>query len=302
MTIPYDYYRIFYFVAKYGSFTKAAEILNNNQPNVTRCINILEHNLCCRLFIRSHSGASLTPEGERLFAHVSIAQGQLETAQLELANETNFKTGTITIAASETALHRLLLTELEKFHKRYPAVRIRLLNHSTPQAIAAVKNGAADIALVTTPCQVEKPLVQQNLLSFRETAVCGPEFATLSQKKMHLQAITSYPIVCLNSGTGTYEFYKQFFLEHGLDLMPDIEVATADQLLPIVSHNLGIAFIPEALAEKEVNAKHIFCIKLYETIPLRYICLIRDTSRPATVASEKFVSGLAASYIKKETK
>ena len=33
--ITYDYYRIFYFVAQYHSFTKAAEILKNNQPNIT---------------------------------------------------------------------------------------------------------------------------------------------------------------------------------------------------------------------------------------------------------------------------
>ena len=49
----YDYYRIFYYVAQYRSFTKAAEILNNNQPNITRCMNNLESELNCRLFIRT---------------------------------------------------------------------------------------------------------------------------------------------------------------------------------------------------------------------------------------------------------
>ena len=52
--ITYDYYRIFYFVAQYHSFTKAAEILKNNQPNITRCMNNLESELGCKLFIRSH--------------------------------------------------------------------------------------------------------------------------------------------------------------------------------------------------------------------------------------------------------
>ena len=48
--ITYDYYRIFYFVAQYHSFTKAAEILKNNQPNITRCMNNLESELGCKLF------------------------------------------------------------------------------------------------------------------------------------------------------------------------------------------------------------------------------------------------------------
>ena len=42
MAVPYDYYRIFYYVAQHKSFTKAAEALGNNQPNITRCMNNLE--------------------------------------------------------------------------------------------------------------------------------------------------------------------------------------------------------------------------------------------------------------------
>ena len=48
-----DYYRIFYYVAQYKSFSKAAEVMGNNQPNITRCMNILENELGCKLFIRS---------------------------------------------------------------------------------------------------------------------------------------------------------------------------------------------------------------------------------------------------------
>ena len=41
-----DYYRIFYYVAQYQSFSKAAEILGNNQPNLSRCMNLLEPQYC----------------------------------------------------------------------------------------------------------------------------------------------------------------------------------------------------------------------------------------------------------------
>ena len=71
--ITYDYYRIFYFVAQYHSFTKAAEILKNNQPNITRCMNNLESELGCKLFIRSHQGVTLTAEGEKVYERVAVA-------------------------------------------------------------------------------------------------------------------------------------------------------------------------------------------------------------------------------------
>lgn len=49
MIINYDYYKIFYYVAKYKSFTQAANVLYNNQPNITRSIKNLERDLNCTL-------------------------------------------------------------------------------------------------------------------------------------------------------------------------------------------------------------------------------------------------------------
>ena len=82
--ITYDYYRIFYFVARYKSFTKAAKMLVNNQPNITRCMNILEQELKCTLFLRSNRGISLTPEGKKLYEHVAIAYEQLQIGEEEI--------------------------------------------------------------------------------------------------------------------------------------------------------------------------------------------------------------------------
>ena len=80
----YDYYRIFYYVATYKSFTKAAEMLNNNQPNITRCMNNLETELNCKLFVRSTRGITLTPEGERLYSHISAAYKQITMGEEEI--------------------------------------------------------------------------------------------------------------------------------------------------------------------------------------------------------------------------
>ncbi len=65
MNISYDSYRVFYYAAKYKSFSKAAAALYNTQPNVTRIIRRLEAELDCALFFRSAQGVRLTPEGEK---------------------------------------------------------------------------------------------------------------------------------------------------------------------------------------------------------------------------------------------
>ena len=99
MYIHYDSYRIFYYVAKYRSFTQAAAMLLCNQPNVTRTIKNLESDLGCALFIRSNRGVRLTPEGERLYEHVRIAVEHIEAGEREIALDRSLSQGTVSIGA-----------------------------------------------------------------------------------------------------------------------------------------------------------------------------------------------------------
>lgn len=285
MDITYDYYRIFYYVAKYKSFTRAASILMNNQPNITRSMNNLERQLGCSLFIRSNRGVELTPEGQKLYEHVTIAFEQLQAAELELVSGNNLQSGTVTMSASETALHGILLPALKSFHTAYPGIRIRISNHSTSQAVQAVKNGLVDFAVVTTPTDIHRPLKEIRLRDFREVLVCGRRYAFLSKGTQHLAGLQEYPLITLGKETKTYEFYTGFYLEHGLVMSPDIEVATADQLIPTILHDLGIGFVPEPFVKNHIREKELYVIPLAEPVPIRSICLVEDKSRPLSVAA-----------------
>ena len=116
--ITYDYYRIFYYVAQYKSFTKAARALHNNQPNITRCMNNLEQELKCTLFLRSNKGIALTPEGRQLYEHVALAFEQLTIGEEEIRQNGELEHGLVSIGASENALRLILLEKLELFREK----------------------------------------------------------------------------------------------------------------------------------------------------------------------------------------
>ena len=59
MNVNLDYYKIFYYVAKYENFTRAAQALGNSQPNVTRAMNCLEQQINSTLFVRPNRGVQL---------------------------------------------------------------------------------------------------------------------------------------------------------------------------------------------------------------------------------------------------
>ena len=135
MNISYDHYRIFYNVAKYKSFTRAAEVMFGNQPNLTRAIKALEKQLGCTLFERTNKGVTLTDDGKELFEHISIAFEHIQAGEEAVSAKRSMENGVVSIGATEIALRCCLLPVLSKYHQMYPGVRIKILNISTPQAL-----------------------------------------------------------------------------------------------------------------------------------------------------------------------
>ncbi len=294
MIVSYDAYRVFYTVARLGSFTKAAEALLGSQPNLTRTVRNLESALGCTLFVRSNRGVSLTPEGEKLFARVSIACEQIQAGEAELASDRGLQSGVVSIGASETALHGFLLPVLGAFHRAYPGIRLRISNHSTPQALAALRSGLVDVAVVTSPAEDTDGLHIEPLGQFDEVPVCGPSLMHLCGQTLTLADLSAYPFISLGRETASYAFAYRLFTESGAIFSPDIEVATSDQILPLVRQNLGVAFLPEAFAAPALEAKAIGRLKLAEAIPPRRLLMARRSGQALSLAAqalEKMILG-----------
>ena len=288
MYVDWEYYKIFYYVAKYQNFTKAARVLGNNQPNITHSMNRLESQLNCVLFIRSNRGVTLTPEGEMLYSRIASAAVQIQDAEEELSASATLEHGTISISATETALNIYLSEKLRDFHTEYPGIRLRISNHSTPQAVQAVKNGEVDFAIVSTPAEIESGLKMVELKPFYEVLVGGRTFTALASQSLTLKELRSYPLISLSDESMTRSLYRQFFLDHGAVLKPDTEAATTDQMLTLVKSELGLAFVPEPMAKEALERGELVQLHLQEIIPTRSICLVYDRHRPLNTAARKF--------------
>ena len=302
MNVNFEYYRIFYYVAKYHNFTKAAHTLGSSQPNVTRAMNCLEQQINTTLFVRTNRGIQLTPEGEKLYTHISAAMSQIFAAEEELSDSTGLSHGSIAIGVSETALNIFLFNKLKAFHMTYPGIRLKLYNYSTPQAIDAVKSGKIDFAIVSTPASVESPLRQIMLQPFQEILVGGTTFTALGCQELSLAELKNYPLISLGRETTTFQFYHALFLSHGLELAPDIETATTDQILPLVKCELGLAFLPEAMAHDSIQKREIVQISLKENIPERNICMLYDCQHPLNSAARQFRKMILENHLQRCTK
>lgn len=141
--------------------------------------------------------------------------------------------------------------------------------------------------MVVTPEIIEKPLVAYPIVEFQDILIGGSDYVSLKDKPLSLQEVNAYPLVCLGDNTVTYYFYEELFHMHKLELKPELEAATTDQILPMVKHNLGLGFVPYVYAREALEKKEVYQIPVVERIPSRKICFVENKNHVLSIAAKE---------------
>lgn len=265
-SINLEYYKNFYYVAKHGTVTAAAEKLCLSQPSVTSTIQRLEEQLGCTLFLRTKRGMTLTAEGKVLWNRVEPACQLLLMAEQELAAMRQLSGGTLSIASTEMSFRTYVLPAIERFTQDYPDIKVRFHNAPlTDTILNLLCNGEIDMAVLHSPFPAGDRLHLHPLGTIEECFVTGPKFAFLSDKPRTLAELQGYPFLSVPEGASTKQYASDIFQNCGLVYEPDIEVATIELLLHAVKHNFGIAILPWQRVWEDVEQSKLFRIPV--TIP-----------------------------------
>ena len=276
-----EYYKIFYFVSKYGSISKAAEELSITQPAVSQAIKHLETDLECALFVRSSKGVRQTKEGNVLYEYVKRGYETLLAGEKKLSEMLDLEEGEICVGASDMTLKYYLLPYLEQFHEKFPQIRVIVTNAPTPETLQHLQDGKIDFGIVSTPV-VEK----------QDTFVAGKAFAGLKNKTLSYQELNQLPLMSLEGNTSTRTYVEEFLAKHGVVTNPEFELATSDMLVQFAMRNLGIASVVENFAAEGLARGELFQLKFEEEIPPREICIVRNERIPVSAAAKRLLDTL----------
>ncbi|MGA6166742.1 LysR family transcriptional regulator [Amycolatopsis magusensis] len=140
--------RVLVAVAREGSVTAAADALHYAQPSVSHHLARLEAEAGVPLLQRAGRGVRLTEAGELLVRRAGEILGQVESARAELAAHAGLRTGRVRLAAFPTALATLVPAAAAWLAAEHPGVDLALTEAEPPEALTALRNGDADVALV----------------------------------------------------------------------------------------------------------------------------------------------------------
>jgi DNA-binding transcriptional LysR family regulator len=147
--------RVLRAVAEHGSFAAAAAELQYTPSAISQQVAALEREVGAVLVQRGPRGTRLTQAGTVLDRHAAVVLGQLAAARAELDDLARLRGGAVRLAAFESAWTTLVPAAVSAYRERHPDVELHLAEEDPVQAIAAVRAGACDVAVVFEPNGVD---------------------------------------------------------------------------------------------------------------------------------------------------
>lgn len=280
MNISYDWYKIFFWAAECNSITLAAEKLYISQPAVSQCIRQLEEAIGCPLFIRTPKGVKLTAEGKTLYTHISDGVNAFSEGERRLTAMLRLDAGEIRIGASDMTLEFCLLAYLERFHKKYPNIKISITNNPTPQTLELLRHGKIDFAVVSEPFSCEDfeavPVREiQDIFICKSTCDIANNVSISEFQEQ---------FIMLEKNTSTRTFLDKELRGRGINVSPKFELATSSLIVSFTAKNMGIGCVVADFAKDAIAEGCVKEIKVCDPLPPRKICVVRSPEKISKAA------------------
>lgn len=284
-----EYFKVFYYVAKCGSVTKAAGELAISQPAVSQALKQLERTLGVPLILRASRGVRLTGEGQLLYSYVEKGYEQIELGVQKVLKMQNLELGEIRIGASDMTLQFYLLPYLERFHERYPDIKVIVTNAPTPETLGFLKEGRIDFGIVSTPFSAMPDTSVIPVREIEDVFVAGRRFTSYKNKTLDFQELEKLPLICLENNTSTRSYMDEFLAGNHVHVQPEFELATSDMIVQFAARNLGVGCVVRDFALKLLETGQLFELRFNKIIPRRQFCVVYSHRQPMSVAASKLL-------------
>lgn len=231
-------------VIEHDGFGAAAEELGVDQSSVSHSMAALEKVAGASLVNRT-GPLRPTELGQALLPHArTVLAASRAIESLIGEHHQNKPAGTVKIAASPTAAHRMLPKLLNVWAEALPDVDVRVFEGDDDELDEWLSNGVVDCAILIDPESTPPGGVE--LLTDRFQAVLRKDHPFSSQSSVRLGELLDDPLL-VSSGGCEPQIRKLHSLS-GVRYEPAQRVREISTLLSMVESNIGVAIMPSLAA------------------------------------------------------
>lgn len=278
-------YMAFLRTVEYGSFTKAADMLNYSQSGISRMIADLEKEWKVTLLERGRTGVRLTSDGMKLLPYARGVCEQYQKLQMEVDELNGLQSGFLRIGTFSSVATHWLPNIIRAFQKDYPNIHYELLLGDYEEIETWISEGRVDCGFLRLPTGGEFEttfLAQDDFL-----AVLPEEHPLAKLSKVPLSALCGDPFLLLEKGGNTE--VSDLFRRGGLT--PKIHCTLWDDyaILSMVESGLGISMLPRLILRR---IPYHVALRELDVPAFRRIGLALRDRKTASLALKRFLDYL----------
>lgn len=254
----------FYWAARLGNFTAAAERLNLSQSTVSMRIQELEQSLGVKIFDRSHRTARVSPKGKELMIYVERLIDLTTEIQQRISAAESI-TGLIRVGVAEIISVTWLPKFVRAFHEQYPNIIIEFDVALTMDLTSKLQNGFLDIVLA--PGGVPGINFQVESLGSVDFEWLGSPSLDTGSKVFHPKDFEKWPIITLSEESYHHATILEWFKSNNAFYRRRDSCNSLSVIADLTMAGLGVSFLPTRCFAKEIKEKRLAVIKTSPKIP-----------------------------------
>jgi DNA-binding transcriptional LysR family regulator len=233
-------------VAKYNSFSLAAEHLYITQPTISKMIKNLEKELGVSLFDRSKKKLTLTDAGQIILEQAKLIDLAFHNLETELDNLLELKKGHIRIGIPPIFDAQFLLQLIGRFHEKYPGITFEFGEDGSKKIEEDVHNNHLDVGVIVLPTNNELflhfPLMEEDL-----KLIIHPSHPLAQKTEVHLVELASEPFILFNKDFALHDRIISSCNSVGFNPHVISKSSQWSFIEEMVSWNLGVSLLPESI-------------------------------------------------------
>lgn len=238
--------RYFIEIARCGSMTKAAEVLNVSQSALSKQMNSLEEELGKKLFRRGSRNVFLTEEGLIFKKRAEDIVDMIDKTKKEFETMSDLQGGDVYLGCAESYLMSYVAKKIKELKKRYPLFRYHIISGDRLVVLDRLDRGLLDFGVVVERPNPDKYSFIELPGSNKWGVIMRKDHELANKEKIMVEDLYGYELICseqsievdisrwcgkkidkLNfTGTTNLAYNGSIFVKEGLGLMLCLEHLT----------------------------------------------------------------------------
>ena len=259
-------------------FGQTAKAMFVTPSTLSRAIQRLEKNAGAALLQRNNREVSLTPEG-RLFLSFSLnTVEEWHSLQSQLAEQTQYLNGEMSVYCSVTAAHSHLPDMLNRFRAEHPQVDIKLVTGDPALSIQKVLDGQADVAISIKTPQMH-PDIRFKAIDDVPLVLVVPKSSGI--KYLRQIKWDQHEIIMPESGPSKRIVYH-WFAEHNIRPKVYASVGGNEAIVSMVALGFGVGIVPSIVLDNSAQSHQVIAIDIddIESYQIGLCCHTRKQDEP----------------------